>query len=49
MTGGRIGERGGEAFTFLFDGQPVQAWPGASVSAAAMAAALSEILDMMSS
>jgi hypothetical protein len=40
MTGGRIGRRGGDSFTFRFDGRPIDAWPGESVSAALLAAGI---------
>lgn len=38
MNGGRIGRRGGDSFTFRFDGRLVEAWPGESVGAALVAA-----------
>ena len=40
MSGGRIGNRGGESFTFQFDGRPIEAWPGESVGAALIAAGI---------
>ncbi len=40
MTGGRIGRRAGEPFTFRFDGRPVEAFAGESVGAALIAAGI---------
>ena len=40
MTGGRVGRRGGDSFTFRFDGRPVEAFAGESVGAALLAAGI---------
>ncbi len=39
----RLGARRGQPFTFLFDGRPVEAWPGESVAAALMAAGIATL------